>query len=165
VWCEIFSGSIIGPYFFEDKEGRTVTVNAEQYTAMLETFLRNELNLRQLNSLWFQQDGATAHSARISMAVLREMFPGRLISRFGDVNWPTRSPDLSAPDYFLWGYVKSKVYKTHSANIDDLKQRIRECLQGIPNAMLQHVMASMPSRLQECVEQQDGHLQGVVFKQ
>jgi hypothetical protein len=114
---------------------------------MLETFLQNELNLRQLNSLWFQQDGATAHSARISMAVLREMFPGSLISCFGDINWPAHSPDLLAPDYFLWGYVKSKVYETRPANIDDLKQRIQECLQGIPNAMLQHVVPSMPSRL------------------
>jgi hypothetical protein len=164
VWCAIFSGGIIGPYFFEDEEGRTVTANTERYTAMLETFLRNEFNLCQLNSLWFQQDGATAHSAWISMAVLKEMFPGRLISRFGDINWPTCSPDLSAPNSLLWGYVKSMVYETRPANIDDLKQRIRECLQGILDAMLQRVMPSMPSRLQECVEQQ-GHLQGGVFKQ
>jgi hypothetical protein len=95
--------------FFEDKEGQTVTVNAERYMAMLEEFMRNELNPRQLNSPWFQQDGETAHSARISMAVLTDMFPGRLISRFGDINLPTRLPDLLAPDYFLWGYVKSKV--------------------------------------------------------
>jgi hypothetical protein len=128
VWCAIFSGGIIGPYFFEDEEGRTVTVNAERYTAMLETFLRNELNLRQLNSLWFQQDGATTtDSARISITVLRELFPGRLISRFGDINWPACSPDLLAPVYFLWGYVKSKAYETRPENIDDLKQRIREC--------------------------------------
>jgi hypothetical protein len=111
VWSAIFSGGIIGPYFF-DEEGRTVTANTERYTAMLETFLQNESNLHQLNSLWFQQDEATAHSARISMAVLREMFPGRLISHFGDINWPARSPDLLAPDYFLWGHVKSKVYET-----------------------------------------------------
>jgi hypothetical protein len=36
-------------------------VNDTQYTATLEIFLQNELNLRQLNSLWFQQDRATAH--------------------------------------------------------------------------------------------------------
>jgi hypothetical protein len=122
VWCAIFSGGIIGPYFFEDKEGWTVTVYTERYTAILETFLQNELNFYQPNSLWFQQDGATAHSAQISLAVLREMFPGRLISRFGDINWPAHSPDLSAPDYFLWGYIKSKVHKTRPANSDDLKQ-------------------------------------------
>jgi hypothetical protein len=36
-------------------------------------------------------------------------------------HWPACSPDLAAPDYFLWGYIKSKVYETHPANIDDLK--------------------------------------------
>jgi hypothetical protein len=34
---------------------------------------------------------------------------------------PTHSPDIAVPDYFLWGYVKSKVYETCPANIDDLK--------------------------------------------
>ena len=47
---------------------------------------------------------STAHTARKSMAVLREMFPGRLISLTGDISWPARSPDLTPCDYFLWGY-------------------------------------------------------------
>ena len=29
---------------------------------------------------WFQQDGATAHTAQRSIQALREMFPGKLIS-------------------------------------------------------------------------------------
>jgi len=37
-----------------------------------------------------------------SFGVLREMFPGRLISLRGDVGWPARSPDLSPCDFFLW---------------------------------------------------------------
>jgi hypothetical protein len=74
------------------------------------------------------------------------------------------SPHLAVPDYFLWGYVKSKVYETCPANIDDLKQRIRECTQGIPKEMLR-VTTAMPSRLQECIERHGGHLQSVIFKQ
>jgi hypothetical protein len=49
-WCAISSGCITGTCFFEDVE-QTVTMNAEQYMEMLETFLRNELNLLELNSL------------------------------------------------------------------------------------------------------------------
>jgi hypothetical protein len=55
-------------------------------------------------------------------AILRKMFLERLISCFRDINWPAPLPDLSAPDYFLPGYIKSKEYTTHPANIDDLKQ-------------------------------------------
>jgi hypothetical protein len=41
--------------------------------------------------------------------------------------------------------IKSKVYKTHTANIADLKQQILECIEGIPKEMLQRVMTSFPS--------------------
>jgi len=35
---------------------------------------------------------------RQSMAVVREMF-GTVISRFGDIAWPARSPALTVPDF------------------------------------------------------------------
>jgi len=54
-------------------------------------------------TLWFQQDRATAHMAVISTAAFRRLFPQRVISRFGDVPWPPRSPDLTAPDFFSVG--------------------------------------------------------------
>ncbi|GFT30796.1 uncharacterized protein TNCV_759671 [Trichonephila clavipes] len=47
----------------------------------------------------------TAQHATIDL--LKDTFGDRLISRFGPVNWPPRSCDLTPLDYFLWGYVKS----------------------------------------------------------
>jgi len=75
VWCAVYSHDIIGPYFFENEEGRTLTVHEERHKVMLETFLRIDLHPRQQDLLCFQQDGATAHIADISMEVLRTMFP------------------------------------------------------------------------------------------
>jgi hypothetical protein len=57
---------------------------------------------QRVRNVWFQQDGAIAHTARQSMTFLRGMFPGHLVSQFGDIPWPAHSPDLTAPD-FLWG--------------------------------------------------------------
>jgi hypothetical protein len=54
------------------------------------------------SEMWFQQDGTTANTARATMD-LRQLFVERIISRNSQINWPPRSPDLSAPDYFLWG--------------------------------------------------------------
>ncbi|GFX97902.1 DUF4817 domain-containing protein [Trichonephila clavipes] len=48
----------------------------------------------------------------------------RLISRFGPVNWPPRSCDLTPLDYFLWGYVKSLVYADKSQTLDHLEDNI-----------------------------------------
>jgi hypothetical protein len=71
-------------------------------------------------------DRATAHTARASMSVLREMFPQHFISSGIDVPWPVHSPDLSACDYFLWGCLKSKVFISKPTAIEELKQRIKE---------------------------------------
>jgi len=31
----------------------------------------------------------------------------------GGEDWPSQSPDLTLLDYYLWGYLKSKVYRTN----------------------------------------------------
>jgi len=59
------------------------------------------------------------------MAAVRELFGNRVISRFGDILWPPRSPDLSVCDFFLWGYLKNRVYTTRPRTLDELKQRIQ----------------------------------------
>jgi len=100
--------------------------------------------------------------------VLWALFPSRLISHSGDITWPAHSPDLAVPDYFLWGYVRSKVYKLYEicpANIYDLKHQILECVQGIPKALLRRVITVFPLQVQECIERHGGHLQSVIFKQ
>jgi len=75
------------------------SVTSQRYTEMINEFLSPNLPPNN-GTLWFQQDGATAHTAVISIAALRRLFPQRVISRFGDVPWPPRSPDLSAPNFF-----------------------------------------------------------------
>ena len=69
VCCEIASFGVLGPYFLEDNEGSAVTVTSERYVAMLRNFCDPELRRRgiDLSSVWFQQDGATAHTARASI--------------------------------------------------------------------------------------------------
>ncbi|GFX37976.1 hypothetical protein TNCV_3835771 [Trichonephila clavipes] len=110
VWGALWAGGIIGPYFFKNDEGHNVTVNGDRYRAMITNFFIPELNNHDVQELWFQQDGATCHTARATIDLLKDTFGDRLISRFGPVNWPPRSCDLTPLDYFLWGYVKSLVY-------------------------------------------------------
>ena len=67
-----------------------------------------------------------AHTAEISIAALRRLFLQQVISYFGDVPWPPRSPDLTAPDFFLWGYLKRKVYSNRPTDLHTLKENTRE---------------------------------------
>ena len=106
VWMGVAAWGVIGPYFFDG------TVNSERYMQLLNEFVRPELSRRRkLSCTWFQQDGATCHTARETMNCLKGMFGNRLISRNAQIIWPSRSPDLSVCDFFLWGYLKSKVYE------------------------------------------------------
>ncbi|GFY29930.1 putative transposable element [Trichonephila clavipes] len=128
VWCALWAGGIIGPYFFKSDEGHIVTANGDRYRAMITNFFIPELNNHDVQELWFQQDGATCHTARATIDLLKDTFGDRLISRFGPVNWSPRSCDLTPLDYFLWGYVKSLVYEDKPQTLDHLADNIRRVI-------------------------------------
>jgi hypothetical protein len=39
--------------------------------------------------------------------------------------WPPRSPDLTYHDFFLWGYLKERVYRGNPRTVEALKDNIR----------------------------------------
>jgi len=90
--------------------------------------------------VWFQQDGATVHTANESMAIVQNMFPGDLTSHFGDVPWPPRSPSFSTCDSFLWGYLKLRVYAHKPRTLNDLKEAICQGIRPIDRQLLACVM-------------------------
>ncbi|GFW75682.1 hypothetical protein TNCV_4428651 [Trichonephila clavipes] len=74
VWCALWAGGIIGPYFFKNDEGHNVTVNGDWCRAMITNFFTPELNNHDVQELWFQQDGATCHTARATIDLLRHVW-------------------------------------------------------------------------------------------
>ncbi|GFS58100.1 transposable element Tc1 transposase [Trichonephila clavipes] len=114
---------------------------------MITYFFIPELNNHDVQELWFQQDGATCHTAHATIDLLKDTFGDRLISRFGPVNWPPRSCDLTPLDYFLWGYVKSLVYADKPQTLDHLEDNIRRVIADIRPQMLEKVIENWTSRL------------------
>ncbi|GFX28367.1 DUF4817 domain-containing protein [Trichonephila clavipes] len=53
VWCALWAGGIIGPYFFKNDESHNVTVNGDRYRAMITNFFIPELNNHDVQELWF----------------------------------------------------------------------------------------------------------------
>ncbi|GFV62015.1 hypothetical protein TNCV_4108181 [Trichonephila clavipes] len=47
VWCALWPGGIIGPYFFKNDEGHNFTVDGDRYRAMITNFFIPELNKQQ----------------------------------------------------------------------------------------------------------------------
>lgn len=164
VWCGLWHGGVIGPYFFRDEEGRAVTVNGDRYRAMLLEFLWPELDNIDIEEMWFQQDGATCHTANATLNLLKDKFGDWIISRRGFVNWPPRSCDLTPLDYFLWGYVKEQVYADNPQTLDHLEANIRQAIAGIQPQMLNRVIRNWSDRVCHCKQSRGGHLNDVLFQ-
>ena len=90
------------------------------------------------------------HTLQNTTDVLRLVFEDRLMSRFGAIAWPARSPHLSACDLFLWSYLKFKVFQSRPRDLNELRQRIIEEIQAILQVMLQKVKDSIFNLLGEC---------------
>jgi hypothetical protein len=165
-WCGIASFVVLGPYFFEGNEGAAVTVTSDRYVEMLRNFCERELRRRgiDLSSVWLQQDGATAHTARASMSVLQQIFSQHVISRGGDVSWPAHSRDLSACDYFLRGYLKRKALNSKPRATEELKQRTKEEIAAIPEQMTPRVMENRRGRLEKSLSSGGRHLSDELYK-
>ncbi|GFV86384.1 putative transposable element [Trichonephila clavipes] len=120
--------------------------------------------VNRANELWFQQDGATCHIARATIDLLKDTFGDRLISRFGPVNWPPRSCDLTPLDYFLWGYVKSLVYADKPQTLDHLEDNIRRVIADIRPRMLEKVIENWTSRLDYIQASRGSPMPEIIFK-
>ena len=52
VWCGFWSRAIIGPFFFENKQGEAVTFNGDRYRAMLNEFLLTKNEEEAIGNIW-----------------------------------------------------------------------------------------------------------------
>ena len=88
-----------------------------------------------------------------------ERFGERVVALNHAVEWPPRFPDLTP--FFLWGYIKSKIYTTPPANLEDLEMRIRNerdiLRQG--RAMVRRAVNSMTARAELCLQRNGGHVE------
>ena len=133
MWVTVRWYDTIGPYFFEDDQRCNCTMNQTNYREMirnvylpvLHSHARTTNNLIKMKTQWFQRDGAPPQIARELRLFLKQRFDGRFFSLCDTVKWPPYSPDLTPPDFFLWGYLKHKIYGNSAPRIlDQLKENI-----------------------------------------
>lgn len=149
VWCGIVGNHVVGPYFIEGN------VDSLSYVNFLNNILPELLEnvpLQIRMRMWFQQDGHPAHTAIISRDALNRIFEDKWIGKYGPVEWPARSPDLSKLDFYLWGRIKDIVYQTRPNTKDELKQRIRDAIANITPEELWKVTNSLVHRAHLCID-------------
>ncbi|GFU10402.1 DUF4817 domain-containing protein [Trichonephila clavipes] len=126
----------------------------------------NSINLTITNVSYVPElrYGATCHKARATIDLLKDTFGDHLISRFGPVNWPPRSCDLTPLDYFLWSYEKSLVYADKPQTLDHLEDNIRRVIADKRPQMLGKVIENWTSRLDYIRTSRGSPMPEIIFK-
>ena len=150
-----------------DDNERSVTFNTDRYVQVLGKFWPALGRRRGVFGVlqWFQQDGATPHTSNESLAWLQQRFPDRLISRRCHPQWSPHSPDLNPPDFYMWGYLKDRVYGNNPQTIPDLKAAITAAIRAIPREECGKVIENFARRIQMCLQRRVTHLEHIFERQ
>ncbi len=96
---------------------------------MIENYFVPELRKKvgnRFDEQIFMQDGASPNTAKKTMDLLEKYFGGKIISIKSEDIWPPHSPDLNPCDYFLWGFLKYRIFSDNIENVSILKERIKQ---------------------------------------
>jgi len=130
-------------------------LNTARYLEIFKEFV-DQLYDGELRNGYFQQDGAIRHTSNESMTEIESFFDYRIISK---ALWSPRSPDLSPPNFFLWGSLKGKAYANKPRTIQELENNIRRKIAAISEDVLQANFANMKRHFQLCLDSDGEHFQ------
>lgn len=146
VWAAMNEEIYIGPYFVDGE------MTSEAYKQILEKFVHQ---LRPLTSSIdhpiFIHDDSKVHANADVASFLEKEFPHHWIGSGSTyAKWPHHSSDLSPINFFLWGYIKSRVYKVpiNSGNLEELKHRIHIAFKNITRDLLEEGVEEYKTRLE-----------------
>jgi len=124
------------------------SLTAHRYQSILHLNLKRSADAlwpgRDRGQWYFQQDGATPHTAGTSQA----WFHNHGIDL---IEWPAWSPDLN-PIEELWNDMKVRVYGRHPHSMEELERYVTEEWTATDLGFISHICRSMPHRLQLVIE-------------
>lgn len=158
IWIGILHDHLIGPIRLPHR------LNGELYLNFLRNVLPGLLDdvpLAVRANMWFMHDGAPPHSTLNVADFLNLSFPGRWIGRRSERTWPPRSPDLNPLDFFVWGYLKTRVYAIEINNPIQLWNRIQMACDEIRDMpqIFQRIRFNFLRRAQACIQAEGGHFE------
>ncbi|GFW84689.1 uncharacterized protein TNCV_2597341 [Trichonephila clavipes] len=91
--------------------------------------------------------------------IQRDVRGDRIVSRYP---WPPRSLDLTPADFWLWGYLKSRVYLSGPSSLSELKDAIRREVSSIHPDVLHSAVAGFVTRLECLLSCGGGHVEHIL---
>jgi hypothetical protein len=77
--------------------------------------------------------------------------------------WPPHSPDINPCDFFLWSFLKEKVFQRRPANVVQLRAHIVQLCRVLSEDLCRQVVTNIKVRLQDVVRQNGGHIEHVIY--
>ena len=145
---------IYRPHYF-----KSIVINNKYLHMFQNWFWQRYLDTAEYKKYYFQQDGASPHTSNLVQDCLHQKFGTKFLSK---EKWPPRSLDLNPCDFFLWGYLKSKVYHPLPSNIEELKANIDREIKSINADMLKNSFENFRKRLELIESAEGGRIENVL---
>jgi len=151
VWLAISATKCYGVYVFDE------TVNKDNYLEMLKDFFwPKHLRTESYKKYYFLQDGAPSHTSNQVQEWLSSKFGTKFIDKS---QWPAHSPDLNPCDYFLWGYLKSRVYNPIPKDLTELRSNLEREVKNLSKNVLKSTFLNFKKRLNLVISANGGHFE------
>ena len=76
--------------------------------------------------------------------------------------WPPHSLDINPCDFFLWGFLKEKVFQRRPENSAQLRAHIVKLCRTLSEDLCRKVVTNVMVRLQEVVRQNGSYIKHVL---
>lgn len=87
---------------------------------------------------------------RKTLTVWYESSPGRVVTYFGDQNWPPRPSELTPMDFFLRDFLKSEGYANKRITTHTSKAKIEGCTNEISRHIFKSVIENLARKVLVC---------------
>ena len=145
-WAALIDGKVI-LHWFDLNEN----INQHVYLDMLKKVVWPKIrSVSTRRSYYFQQDGATCHTTIMVREWLREKFRERIISRFADKPWPSRSPDFSPLDYWFWSVCLAELRRNPPSTLEELVNTVEDFANSLDEDEVRKAVKDIKPRAAVC---------------
>lgn len=136
------------------------TMNHERYCDILREIVIPSLTSNRYIHHYYQQDGASVHWALAVRELLNTHLQHRWIGRSGPTEWPPRSPDLTINDFWLWSFMRDRVFiEPRPATLQQLADRCENVFNHIDHNMVRNCFSNFLERCHMCIQQHGHHIE------
>lgn len=144
VWAGVSAKGKTDLYFYDG------TIGAKQHIAILNKAKKDFKKIFGNTKWTYQQDGATAHSAKMTTEWLENNVTD-YISCGPKGDWPGNSPDISFIEN-VWGWMDGELEENPPQTTATLKKRVKKIWKDMPQEMLVKMAKGMKQRLQSVID-------------